>query len=129
MLGQSWQMFAPFPRRHDTWLVMEGVTQDGRRYDVWNGGGQPTDAKPAYLADQYRNTQWLAYLDGLGADRNREQRPYLGRYLCREWNEQHPDAEHIVLIHINLMTEMTPPPGEAETPPTKEPMWQQPCPE
>lgn len=129
MLEQSWRMFAPSPTRYDGWYIIEGVRQDGSRVDLWRGEGEPTDEKPEDVSRYYRNTQWVAYLGAMGVLRNREYRPYFGRYLCRKWNQDRTGAERIVLAHVNLMLEMTPPPGQPTDPPLKELVWQQPCPE
>ena len=127
MLDQSWKMFAPYPSREDGWFVIEGLTEDGRRFDLWYGGSSPTEAKPADFRKAYPNTQWGAYLTGLRSGRKREYRPYFGRYLCRAWNDQHARAERVRLVSINYMVEITPAPGERPTPAVPEVVWQQPC--
>lgn len=127
MLDQSWKMFAPYPTPEDGWYVIEGLTEDGRRFDLWNGGGPPTEAKPADFRNAFPSTQWLAYLAGLRRARNREYRPYFGHYLCRSWNERHLEVDQVRLVSINYMLEITPPPGEPTSPALPELVWQQPC--
>lgn len=126
-LGQSWRMFAPFPNTDDGWYVMEGITEDGRRVDVWNGGGAPDYRKPADLWPLYRNSQWQKYLVNIWQGRNSEYRPYFGRYLCNRWNEHHGGKDRIELVYVNFMLEWTPPPGEMAAEPTKESVFRQEC--
>jgi predicted DCC family thiol-disulfide oxidoreductase YuxK len=128
MLDQSWKMFAPYPTREDGWFVIEGLTSDGRRIDIWRGGGGVTDSKPQSFRRAFHNTQWLAYLAGLRRPRNREYRPYFGRYLCRQWNERHTGRDRVELIGITYMLEVTPPPSEPVGPAVPEPVWHHPCP-
>lgn len=127
MIDQSWRMFAPFPSPVDGWYVIDGVTADGRLLDVWRSGGAPTDAKPEDFRSVYPNTQWLAYLGGIRWESRREYRPYLGRYLCREWNDRHGRADWLRLVTMTYMIEITPPPGEPATPAYPEVVWLQPC--
>jgi hypothetical protein len=128
MMDQSWRMFAPYPSAEDGWFVIEGLRRDGKAFDVWNGGGTPTDDKPANLRDRaYPNTQWLAYLSGLRSDRKRDYRPYFGRYLCRTWNEGHDGIDGVRLVVIRYLVEITPPPGRPAYPAVPEVVWLQPC--
>jgi hypothetical protein len=113
MLDQRWRMFAPFPSKEDGWYVVEGIAPSGEMFDVWNGGGTPTWSKPADFGAAFRDSRWTPYLLGLRTDRKRPARPYFGRYLCREWNENHPAAEQIVLVNVIYMVEYTPPPGDS----------------
>jgi hypothetical protein len=128
MMDQSWKMFSPYPTREDGWFVIEGLTGDGRGFDLWNGGAPPTDAKPAsFRRSVYPNTQWLAYLTGLLPGRKREYLPVFGRYLCRTWNGRHAEADRVRLVVLRYMVEVTPAPGEPTTPAVPEVVWLQPC--
>jgi hypothetical protein len=115
-LNQTWRLFAPEPSRADGWYVMEGVTKQGTLVDLWRGEGAPDDAKPADFGTHYRNSQWLKYLNNLQVDRFSGYRPYLGRYLCRQWNGRHQGMEQVDSVRITYMEEFTPPPGEPATP-------------
>jgi predicted DCC family thiol-disulfide oxidoreductase YuxK len=126
-LGQSWRMFAPHPNTDDGWYVIEGITADGRRVDVWNGGGAPDYAKPADLWPLYRNSQWQKYLVNVWQRRNRGYRVYFGRYLCREWNERHAGPDRVDMVYIKYMLETTPPPGRSSPEPSKESVLHHTC--
>ncbi len=115
-LNQTWRLFAPEPSRNDGWYVMEGVTKQGKRVDLWKGEGAPEPGKPTDFGAHYRNSQWLKYLNNLQADRFGSYRPFLGRYLCRKWNDRHQGAEQVDSLRITYMEELTPPPGQPAEP-------------
>lgn len=126
-LRQHWTMFAPFPSTDDGWYDMEGIEINGTRVDLWKGEGEPNDAKPADVAETYRNTSWRKYLANLWDQDFSGHRPYFGRYLCRTWNERHAGAERVNLIYVNYLLEVTPPPGRAVPTPEKIEIWRQHC--
>ena len=128
MMDQSWKMFSPAPSSEDGWFVIEGWREDGKSFDLWNGGGPPTDAKPAsFRTTAYPNTQWLAWLTGLRNYGRRDYFPYFGRYLCHRWNDHRAASDHIRLVAIRYMVELTPPPGKPATGAVPEVVWLQPC--
>jgi hypothetical protein len=126
-LGQSWRMFAPFPSPDDGWYVMEGTQADGKKVDVWNERGEPTDVKPQSLSAYYRNVQWVEYLVLLGNLRYAHYRPYFARYLCRNWNESHSRKDQVRSVTIDFMREYTPPPDVAAERPKRLSGWSLAC--
>jgi hypothetical protein len=126
-LGQSWRMFAPYPTMDDGWYVMEGITADGRRIDIWNGGGQPDYRKPAEVYRLYRNPQWQKYLNNLWQRSFSDYRGYLGDYLCRQWNRRHSGKDVVELIYVNYMLEPTPEPEQPLPDPRKESILRHTC--
>ncbi len=128
MMDQSWKMFSPSPSWEDGWFVIEGWREDGESFDLWNGGRTPTDTKPAsFRTSAYPNTQWLAWLTGLRNNGRRDYFPYFGRYLCRRWNDHHLASDHIRLVVIRYMVEITPLPGNPASDAVPEVVWLQPC--
>jgi hypothetical protein len=125
-LGQRWRMFAPRPSTEDGWYVVEGVRSDSTRVDVRTGRA-PTEAKPADFWEAYPSTQWLSYLGLLYNRMFYPFRPYFGTYLCKRWNNAHPDSA-VDRLTIYYMLEETPPPGQPLPPPDKDRMWTQTCP-
>jgi predicted DCC family thiol-disulfide oxidoreductase YuxK len=126
-LNQQWRLFAPYPTQDGGWYVIEGVRMDGTRFDLWNGGGTPTDVRPADPSATYRNAQWRKYLGNIWMRDFSNHRPYFGRYLCRKWNGDHVGGERVNLIYISMMFEPTPPPGTPRPPATKELVWRHYC--
>jgi hypothetical protein len=117
-LGQQWRMFAPRPTTEDGWYVLEGVKRDGTRIDLWTGQ-PPSYTRPEEFQAVYPSNLWLEYLYLLW---NREYAPfrvYMGRYLCRTWNDAHPESE-VTRVILRFMLERTPPEGQPVPPPTRE---------
>jgi hypothetical protein len=125
-LVQRWPMFAPHPTAEDGWYVMRGLTQSGRRVDVWDPGSPPTDEKPADFGAAYGDARWLGYLYVLRGERHAPFREHLGRYLCRRWNAGHPDE--LDSVSIVFMRELTPPPGLKGSGPEEQIIRDQACP-
>ncbi len=119
-LNQQWAMFAAPPLVNDGWFVMEGVLMSGRRVDLWLGGREATYVKPTNVAAVFGNPKWRPYLLRLGVARYAKYRGYFGDYLCRTWNKHHSGSERVNVIYINFMLEKTVPPGQPQTPATKE---------
>jgi hypothetical protein len=109
-LEQSWRMFAPYPLTDDGWYVMPGRLRDGRRIDVMTGG-ELTHEKPADVSAMYPNDRWRKYMMNIWSRANAAHRLYLGRYLCREWNEGRPWGEQLVSYEMSFMLEPTGNPG------------------
>jgi hypothetical protein len=119
-------MFAPHPTFDDGWFVMEGITREGGRVDVWNGGA-PTYAKPAYVWPLFRDSQWQKYLTNLRQRRNRNYRDEFGDYLCRRWNRRHVEGATLEIVYVKYMMEWTPPPGQPLPLPEKESVLRHTC--
>jgi predicted DCC family thiol-disulfide oxidoreductase YuxK len=126
-LGQSWRMFAPYPTLDDGWYVMEGITRDGRRVDIWMGEDHPDYDKPADVWATYKDSQWQKYLTNMWQRGRRQDRDDFGRYLCRTWNERHSGQAQIDLVYVNYMVEWTPEPGKPAAPATKQSVFQYNC--
>ena len=110
-LEQSWRMFAPFPLTDDGWYVMPGKLRDGREVDLMTGGALRW-GKPADVSAMYPNDRWRKYMMNLWSRAHADHRLYLGRYLCRTWNDGHPPAEQLMTFQIQFMLEPTVAPGE-----------------
>ena len=62
-LDQKWSMFAPYPKKSDGWLVIPGLTEDGRLVNVFQPGRELSFLKPDRMfADYYENYRWRKYL-------------------------------------------------------------------
>ena len=111
-LKQRWGMFAR--PRETGWFVIAGRLRDGRDVDLMSEGGPVPDSleelrpvtyeRPAAVARTVRNVHWLAFFAALGEWRYGEgQFQSYGRYLCREFNEQHrgePTLDTFELIYM-----------------------------
>lgn len=103
---QRWAMFAS-ALKDDGWYIMPGRLADGRLVDVFSGRSYVTYAKPASVAETYKNQRWQKYLMNLYGANNRDHRLHYGRYLCRQWNSQHQGNEQLMSFDIEFVREYT----------------------
>ena len=75
-------------------------------------GGALRWEKPAEVSAMYPNDRWRKYMMNLWSRAHADHRLYLGRYLCRTWNDGHPPAEQLMTFQIQFMLEPTVAPGE-----------------
>lgn len=89
-LNQSWNMFVN-PLRGDGWFVLPGKLVDGTEVDVWTNSFKPVSyEKPARVNLLFKNYRWRKYYMNIRKKKFRKTRRYLGRWLCRRWNNTHP---------------------------------------
>ena len=128
-LTQTWDMFAPYPRKSDSWLVVPGLTTRGDL--VYLETGSPamseqveTQLKNIQVFDNYR---WRKYLQRLASKRHRKYRQYYARWLCENW--RHPQNPEVGLagLFIYSKTQVTPLPGEAENSVSAKRIWRHWC--
>ncbi len=128
-LTQTWDMFAPYPRKRDSWLVVPGLTTQGEL--VYLETGSPamseqveTQLKNVQVFDNYR---WRKYLQRLASNRHKQYRQYYARWLCENW--RHPRIPDVGLagLFIYNKTQVTPVPGAAESPVSARRIWRHWC--
>ena len=128
-LTQTWDMFAPYPRKRDSWLVVPGLTTQGEL--VYLETGSPamseqveTQLKNVQVFDNYR---WRKYLQRLASNRHKQYREYYARWLCENW--RHPRNADVGLagLFIYNKTQVTPVPGVAENPVSARRIWRHWC--
>ena len=114
-LTQKWNMFAPYPRKRDSWLLVPGLTTQGEL--VYLETGSPamsekveTELKNIQVFDNYR---WRKYLHRLIGKGYKKYRQHYGRWLCENWRHpQQPDVGLAGFFMYNK-TQHTPLPGAA----------------
>lgn len=105
-LQQNWNMFAPNVSKYDGWYIYEGITASGEILDLRNPGHPPSYIKPISVEQTYKNDRWRKYGENFVNDQNRNIRPYLCRYVLKEWNKQFPEKK-IRQVRIIFMLELT----------------------
>ena len=110
-LAQQWSMFAPYPLRWDGWFVMPAELANGRTVDLWSQGAPVTWDKPTLVIDTFPTYRWRKFLINMRRKFNPDKPPspewpYLLRYLCREWNATHSQAEQVYLIEVYFVEEV-----------------------
>ena len=110
-LDQKWNMFAPYPLKIDGWYVFPGKLRDGKEVDVFRyimyGDTQLTYDRPASIVDSYPRQRWRKYMMNLRKKNFQKHRIFLGKYICREWNDSHPVQEKLESFDMIFMEERT----------------------
>ena len=127
-LDQKWSMFAPYPNKSDSFLVVPGVLSSGKLVDVYDlTEGAPSFEKPDVLFDtKFKNYRWRKYLSRVGIKRYRAYRTHYGSYLCQSWNAAHGKTDPLTDFNIYRMVERTKPPG-VESQVTRTKVWRHYC--
>jgi hypothetical protein len=116
-LDQYWSIFAPNPPRDDGWYIAEATLKDGSKVDLLKKGQAVSWEKPTMGERDrlYQNMQWRSYFISLYRADGKPLYPYLGDYLYRQWNAQHPPEKQIESLTLYFMDERTVPPGQQQT--------------
>lgn len=105
-LDQSWIMFSRFHTKNKWWVVVSGVTSDGRKLDLLRNGKVAVYTKPESIASEYKSKEWQKYFNYLVLPHYfRYRRPYLD-YSCRNWNYYHKGRDSIDIVRLEYMTEL-----------------------
>lgn len=126
-LNQKWNMFAPYPARVEGWFVVDGTFVNGKKWDPWRRK-EVDFSRPKNLADEFENNVWRKVLLRLKNDDKKDYRLYFGKYLCRRWNSGPiKKGYRLQTFDIYFMKEVTPPPGQEQTPIQKVKIWGHDC--
>lgn len=126
-LDQKFNMFAPTPLTEDGWYVFPGVLRDGTMIDVFTGITNLTYEKPTLVAYTYNNQRWQKYMMNLWSSDFKDYRLGYGKYLCREWNNTHPEEKQLMHFDMTFMLERTPAPDEQQAPIVPTTIWTHRC--
>ena len=112
-LDQKWNMFAPYPKLSDSWIVIPGLTKDGELVNVFAPERELTFTKPSIASGPvYPNYRWRKYLTRIPDRRYPSYRTFYADWLCREWNSTAVEGNVLSQLNIYRMVETTQPPGE-----------------
>ncbi|APR76992.1 Hypothetical protein A7982_02339 [Minicystis rosea] len=128
-LDQRWDMFVldPVAGRRIGWTVIPATLDDGRTVDLLTGNDPVQWTKPGRPSELYGRWRWRSYqLWTLW--RKTAPRPLYAAWLCRRWDDAHPEGPHVRSLQIVLMRGLT---REDLTvsPPVPQKLWEGPCPQ
>lgn len=86
-IHQGWDLFC-FPLKSDNWLVVVGVTADGKKVNLQRPGFEVqwgVESLPRVTFGTYRERKYLGLISDPGAE---EGVKHYADYLCRRWEEQ-----------------------------------------
>ena len=127
-VGQSWQMFAPYPPRIIGWYVVVGTLEDGSQVDLYRhvvfGEESPEVSwdRPNRLVETFRGPRWRKYMMSLRKKEKKDYRPLLCKYLAREWKREFGDAAPLTLVELFFNEERVRA-YEPNTEPKKRRLW------
>lgn len=127
---QRWPMFSPRPSTLNPWWIVEGVTPDNHRVDLWAGG--TPGAKPATWEAAYRSEEWIGYMFQVLAGEPVHHEA-LGHYFCRASNGSRmglraADPRLVDSVSVLVVSDLTPPPGRPKRPEERRVIWKGLCP-
>jgi hypothetical protein len=114
-LYQNWSMFAPAPPTDTRWHVLAGTTERGEAINLLRALTHDDytivdpftlDVPPDITSGYYGDIRWRRYLGALDQGSKDIQRARMASYVCRSWNDLHPDNHLVTLtfIYISLPT-------------------------
>lgn len=115
-LDQRWNLFAPYPYRHDGWVILAATLKNGEQIDLFRDGAEISYDRPDVIYDLYPRPRWRRYFLSIWLEDNSKYRVPLAQYLCSKWNESHAAESRIDTLDIIYMLEWTPAPGETMSP-------------
>lgn len=123
-LDQRWNLFAPYPYKHDGWIIIDTELVNGEHIDLFKNGAPLSFERPPVIYDLYPRPRWRRYFLSLWGEGNAMYRVPYAQYLCRTWDEAHPDNK-IKNLDVIYMVEYTQPPGKDAVPvrPTSLIVW------
>jgi hypothetical protein len=106
-LDQRWNMFSPSVPREGGWYVIPGTLGSGERVDLYRHGAELSWARPAHVAQTYRNDRWFKYLEAIRGWARGWLAPLYGEFLCSQWNAIHAGSERLEGLEVVYMVERT----------------------
>jgi len=92
-LAQNWSMFTSLEGYGRGWYLIPGELTDGTEVDLFRAGQPLSWGRPGRPYGWISDNRWYKYYGRMASPRYDFVRPYLGPYLCAEWNHTH-DADH-----------------------------------
>lgn len=115
-LYQRWNMFAPYPSKGTSWIVVRGVLLDGREIDLLTPLVQDDLTRVPALSwerpdnivgDYYGDKYWRKYLTALGTENRGDERRAFAAYACRTWNAHYGGDVALNGLQIVRMSQPT----------------------
>ncbi len=104
-LDQRWAMFSPGVTREDGWYIMKATLNDGSEVDIFQDDGVIRYEKIDDLKSMFKRPRWRKFLENWRMQAYL--RDYLGDYLIRKWNKNHPQEKQVNEMEIIYMREVT----------------------
>ncbi len=103
-LRQAWGVFG-HPPRIDSWFVYQARLANGELVDLWSGGTEILEKKPAMASRAFANHRWRKLHLRLRSQSCAPYRQALADYVVREWNAVHGPEEQVVRLDFYCYTQ------------------------
>lgn len=99
-LDQRWAMYSSGPAQYSYWFTIPGVLANGSEVDLLpatadedpDRAGPASWDKPQKVNETFHDMYWLRYLTTLTRPGSQDRLLHFGGYICRSWNEWHPEG-------------------------------------
>ena len=108
ILAQRWDMYAPYPKREQGWLVVPANLADGSQIDLFTGRAVSWE-KPKDIGAYFGDDLWRRYLSNLFDGQNPDDLKRYANYLVRNWNQNHSADQQVQDVSIVYMRQVTQP--------------------
>ncbi len=110
-IDQIWDMFAPAPLKDNGWFVVPGELENGTAVNVINPDQEITYEKPPSISNYFGDLRWKTYMIHLWFSAFAEHRQLYASWVCRSWNKDAAEGQHLKTFKLIYMLKRTPPPG------------------
>ncbi|MBI3589794.1 MAG: HTTM domain-containing protein [Candidatus Melainabacteria bacterium] len=108
LIEQKWNMFSPI-QRYSTWPVIPAKLKNGEEVDLFRNGQPVSWEKSKNLSAIFKNHYWLVYIlrTTVWGPNNPYYLPSYAKFLCNDWNSNHPEDKKIKSFEIYLIQNYT----------------------
>ncbi len=109
--SQRWGMFEKIPDQ-DGWFIAAATLADNQMVDLLNGGKPVTWTRPAVPSELFPDHRWRKCFREFSyqpAESLPLRDSYIARYLCHDWNENHPPERKVLHFELIFCMELQPP--------------------
>lgn len=98
---QNWGMFSESATEH-AWLTFPAQLSDGSLVDLLTQDSFNAEYEPTPVSRAYASERWRKLFLRVQSPGTENLRLNLGRFLCREWDKEHPEGPGVRIFQINL---------------------------
>lgn len=106
-LDENWGMFSPGVFKDDGWFIAEAETHAHQKIDLNRNGANVTYDKPESILANIKDDRWRKFGENYIMIDYEYIRPAYCKFLLRNWNTEHTEAEQIDSLTIIYMKERT----------------------
>ncbi|MBC7692251.1 MAG: HTTM domain-containing protein [Methylotenera sp.] len=98
-LNQFWNLFS-VPTIDNIWNLAPARLKNGEQINLFTGKSLSDSARPRILSEAYPDGRWRKMLIATYHRGNQDLARNHGIYLCRRWNQEHPNHERLMTFEV-----------------------------